>query len=105
MLFTAQQGPGLGRQIYLFSDQNVTFLLAPGRNTVKTPRSLLGPCCGIIPVGGPSTISTEGFEWNLTNTETKFGGMVSTSNHTIDDVVKIETTEPIVFTIEFLGCL
>ena len=101
MLHVAQQGPGQGRQIYLFSDENVTFLLVPGRNIIRTPQSLLGPCCGIIPIGGPSTITTEGFEWNLTNTETKFGGMVSTSNHTVADVVKVDTTEPVVFTVEF----
>ncbi|KAA8906653.1 thiamine pyrophosphokinase [Sphaerosporella brunnea] len=100
-MYVAQQGPGLPRQMYLVSDQNVTFLLAKGLNLIRTPLSTLGPCCGIIPVGGPSTITTQGLEWNLTNAETKFGGLVSTSNHTVADDVSIETTEPVVFTIEF----
>ncbi|KAF8249832.1 thiamine pyrophosphokinase [Wilcoxina mikolae CBS 423.85] len=100
-LYVAQQNPGLHRQIYLVSDENITFLLAPGFNILCTPQSALGPCCGIIPVGCASTISTAGFEWNLTNAETKFGGLVSTSNHIVDDVVNVETTEPILFTIEF----
>jgi thiamine pyrophosphokinase len=102
-LFVAQQGPGLPRQVYLVGDLNVTFLLIPGPNTISTPLATLGPCCGIIPVGSPSIITTQGLEWNLTNAETKFGGLVSTSNHTIDDVVNVETTEPVVFTIEFKG--
>jgi thiamine pyrophosphokinase len=102
-LYVAQQTAGLLRQIYLVSGENITFLLAPGLNIIRTPLANLGPCCGIIPVGGPSIISTQGLEWNLTNAETKFGGMVSTSNHTVADVVNIGTVEPVVFTIEFRG--
>ena len=89
------------RQVYLVSDENVTFLLTPGLNIVRTPRAVLGPCCGILPVGCPSTISTRGFEWNLEGAESRFGGLVSTSNHTIADVVNVETTEAVLFTIEF----
>ena len=100
-LHTAQQGPGLPRQVFLISEQNITFLLQSGANVLYMPRAFLGPCCGIIPVGTPAIITTKGFEWNLTQAETKFGGMVSTSNHVVKDEVSVETTEPIVFTIEF----
>ncbi|KAI5779326.1 putative thiamine pyrophosphokinase [Geopyxis carbonaria] len=91
---------GTGKQIYLVSEQSITFLLEPGMNEMRTPMSALGPTCGIIPVGGPSVITTTGFEWNLDNTETKFGGMVSTSNHLKADRVTVETKAPIVFTVE-----
>jgi thiamine pyrophosphokinase len=100
-LHTAQQGPGLPRKVFLISEQNITFLLQRGANVLYMPRAFLGPCCGIIPVGTPAIITTKGFEWNLTEAETKFGGMVSTSNHIVRDEVSVETTEPIVFTIEF----
>lgn len=101
-LYASRQEPGASnRQIFLSSDQNITFLLNPGTNILQTPRSAIGPSCGIFPLGTPSTITTRGFEWNLEGAETRFGGLVSTSNHTVDDVVHVETTEPVLFTIEF----
>lgn len=100
-LYVSQQGPGQGRKMFLVSDENVTFLLAAGANVLRVPRTALGPCCGIIPVGGAATVSTRGLEWDLDGVETRFGGLVSTSNHTVADVVSVHSTAPILFTIEF----
>lgn len=91
------------RELYLVSEESITFLLEPGKNLIATPQHLVGPTCGIIPVGGPATIRTAGFEWNLEDAETRFGGMVSTSNHIKADSVFVQTDEPIVFTMELGG--
>lgn len=53
------------RQLYLLSPRNVSFLLPPGRNHILASAEIFGPCCGVIPVSGPATITLEGFRWNL----------------------------------------
>jgi thiamine pyrophosphokinase len=86
--------------IFLLSTENLTFLLKPGHSTIRTPQTIFGPTCGLLPVGQPATVTTSGLEWNLTEQETKFGGLVSTSNHLKSDVVEVHTTAPLVFTLE-----
>ncbi|KAF3937457.1 hypothetical protein ABW19_dt0209533 [Dactylella cylindrospora] len=88
------------RRVTLMSDESVTFLLEKGRNIIDTPLRLFGKTCGLIPVAGPSIITTKGLEWNLENTETRFGGMVSTNNHLMEEEVEITTTELLLFTME-----
>jgi len=99
-LFVASQDTRLRRKVTLVSDESVTFLLEKGRNVINTPLSAFGKTCGLIPVAGPSVITTEGLEWDLNETETRFGGMVSTSNHLVKDQVEVVTTELLLFTME-----
>ena len=82
------------------SSENITFLLAPGRNVIDTPRDKLGPTCGILPVGGTAVVNTDGLVWDMKDQETRFGGLVSTSNALGADTVTVETTCPVVFTVE-----
>lgn len=91
------------RRIYILSSLNVTFLLYPGMNTISTPHDVFWKTCGIIPCGEPAKITTSGLEWNLDNADTSFGGMVSTSNHLKEEVIKISTDKDIVFTVEIRG--
>ncbi|KAH0612539.1 uncharacterized protein H6S33_008919 [Morchella sextelata] len=88
------------RRLTLVSSENITFLLAPGRNTILTPRHLLGLTCGILPIGGAAVITTQGLRWNMRDAETRFGGLVSTSNHLAAEEVVVETSESVVFTVE-----
>ncbi|KAK6343521.1 hypothetical protein TWF730_011111 [Orbilia blumenaviensis] len=88
------------RKLVLMSDESVTFLLSRGRNVIKTPLEAFGKTCGLIPVAGASVITTKGLEWDLDAAETKFGGMVSTSNHLTRGEVEVVTTEPLLFTME-----
>ncbi|EEP81518.1 predicted protein [Uncinocarpus reesii 1704] len=60
---------------------------------------------GIIPVGGPSVINTKGFEWDVHDWKTEFGGQVSTSNHIRADMVEVITTKPVLFTVELANWL
>jgi thiamine pyrophosphokinase len=57
----------LPRPIFLISPTNISFLLHPGRNIIHAPRDIYGPCCGIIPISGPATITLDGFRWDLSS--------------------------------------
>lgn len=86
--------------VFLISDESITFLLDRGTTTIKTPRSILGETCGIIPVGTNATISTKGLKWDVKEWPTKFGGQMSTSNHLACDEIEITSNEKVVFTVE-----
>ncbi|CAG8772999.1 47_t:CDS:2, partial [Racocetra persica] len=89
------------RRIYLLSDQNMTILLDKGKHQIHCNHAIEGPNCGIIPIGiERAIVTTTGLEWNLTNSSTSFGEMISTSNHLINDIVMIETDSPILWTVE-----
>lgn len=92
------------RQITLLSDDSLTFLIPPkdGGQTVKifTPRSAVGPTCGLIPILGPSVISIKGFTWDVEDWPTSFGTQVSTSNAMEGDEVYVKSDKTIIFTLE-----
>ncbi|CAG8573340.1 16722_t:CDS:2 [Acaulospora morrowiae] len=89
------------RIIYFLSDQSMTILLDKGTHQIQCDRAIEGPTCGIIPIGiEKAVVTTTGLRWNLLNSSTSFGEMISTSNHLIEDVVTIETDSPVLWTVE-----
>jgi thiamine pyrophosphokinase len=79
--------------IYLLSSQSLTFILSPGPNIIHFPQpsETFSENVGIIPLSGPTTITTRGLEWDVTNWATQLGsGMMSTSNHIRAENVEIE---------------
>lgn len=78
------------------------FLLEKGSNRISAPAGAdnFTENVGIIPLGRPSTITTRGLEWDVTHWETDFGSQMSTSNHMKSDIIEIETTERVLFTME-----
>jgi thiamine pyrophosphokinase len=97
MLFALRQKNQL---LFLVSNESITFLLDEGDNEIITPQSLLGKTCGIIPIVGPTIITTHGLEWDVTDWPTSFGTQVSTSNHLVDDIVRVKCSKPSLFTVE-----
>ena len=89
-------------RLWLFSEASITFILLPGRNVIETPRShsILTPNIGILPLLGPSMITTSGLEWDVQGWLTRIGGQVSSSNHVLADEAIVETTEKVLFTVE-----
>jgi thiamine pyrophosphokinase len=87
--------------LYLVTPESILFLLAKGLNSIKCPvgPKLLTKYVGIIPIGGPSILTTRGLEWDVTSWITDFGTQVSTSNHIVKDIVEIETSERVLFTV------
>ena len=88
--------------IYLMTSTSVIFLLDRGLHRIHVPvgRALFTENAGIIPLAGPATMTTKGFEWDLNGDELRFGKFISTSNHIQQDSVDVETSEPVIFTLE-----
>jgi len=109
-------------RLWLFSDVSCSFLLRPGKHRIQPETDVrfenLSPekahvkeyarvqkftgKCGIIPLYGPSRISTKGLQWDVQDWETQMGGRVSTSNNIMNlkHGVEIATTHTVLFTIE-----
>ena len=88
--------------LYLIMPESVVFLLEKGLNKIHTPldTGLFRENVGIIPIAKPSVITTRGLEWDVTNWPTEFGTQISTSNHINSDIIEVETTERVLFTLE-----
>ncbi|KAL4916531.1 putative thiamine pyrophosphokinase [Aspergillus aurantiobrunneus] len=119
------QGNGKGN-LYLISEESITFILQPGDNIIHVPRTnrlshqhpepnpnpestkqetedgkyLLEENVGIIPLLGAARISTSGFEWDVQDWKTEIGGQISTSNHIRAETVQVQTGVPVLFTLE-----
>ncbi|KAK4999130.1 thiamine pyrophosphokinase [Elasticomyces elasticus] len=89
-------------RLWLFSEISISFILAAGEHVVHTPMSegLITPNIGIVPIFGPSKITTEGLEWDVKDWETNMGGQVSTSNHIVGHQVAVRTESAVLFTME-----
>lgn len=88
-------------RLILESDESVSFVVRSAANVV-TPMRLLSsrPAVGIIPLMGSTKITTKGLTWDITDWETSFETQVSTSNYLAADNVTVETTAPVLFTLE-----
>ena len=111
--------------LYLISEESITFILQPGHNKIATPRTnrprlcppeeekeketetenhLLEENIGIIPLSGPARITTRGLQWDVTDWKTEIGGLLSTSNHVRADEVEVWVDGPAVLvTVELAG--
>lgn len=126
--------PAAGGNLYLVSEESITFILQQGKNIIHTPATkradrdsalrsetqseegvgtgerrraegeeqeyFFEENIGIIPLSGPASISTRGFEWDVQDWHTEIGGQISTSNHIRADIVEVETSVPVLFTLE-----
>lgn len=90
-------------RLWLFSECSLSFILRSARSVIRGLRGddgIFTENVGLVPIYGPARISTTGLEWDVREWETQMGGMVSTSNHVKKDEIVVETTAPILFTIE-----
>lgn len=99
--------PNFQHRVWLYSDETSACLVPPNQiveiQVPHTENSSIreGPTCGIIPLGCECTsLSITGFKWNVKETKSAFGGLVSTSNHILDDIATVEASHPIIFTVE-----
>lgn len=79
---------------YLLSESSLSFMLGDGDNTIHIERGYFEENVGIIPVCGPTKISLSGFEWDVKDWPTEFGGQMSTSNHIRADELRISFDGP-----------
>lgn len=89
-------------RLWLFSETSLSFILRAGHHIIRglQKSGLFTENIGLLPVWGPSTISTEGLEWDVKDWYTNMGGQVSTSNHVKADEVHVATSAPMLFTVE-----
>lgn len=104
--------------LFLISEESISFVLPPGDHTIRTPhtcrsdlhrnptseerhRFLLAENVGIIPLHGRTALTLRGFEWDVTDWESEIGGQLSTSNHIRADSVYVSSLQsPVLFTVE-----
>ena len=81
--------------------QSYVCVLPSGRHEMNIGQNYDGEWCGLIPLAGPATISTTGLHWNVTNSQMKFGELISSSNK-LDGSgkVTITTDNSIVWTMD-----
>ncbi|KAF3396504.1 thiamine pyrophosphokinase 1 [Penicillium rolfsii] len=117
---SAKLGSGAGGNLYLISEESITFVLQEGKNIIYTPATnrpdtdpsvdqdstvaeieyFFEENIGIIPLSAPASITTQGFEWDVKNWHTEIGGQLSTSNHIRADKVEVLTSVSVLFTVE-----
>lgn len=88
------------RPVFILSANSLSWLLCEGRHKICIPENVRKLWCSLVPFE-PTTVTTTGLKWNLTNHILKFGGIVSTSN-TYDcttDVVTVVTEKPLLWSI------
>lgn len=88
-------------RIILLSDDSIIHLLPKTHHhEINIQSSVEGPHCGLIPIGTPSgKTSTTGLQWDLSDTEMKFGGLVSTSNLVKGEKVTVRSDTDLLWTI------
>jgi thiamine pyrophosphokinase len=106
-------------KLFLFDDNTCAFLLphvvlneirlpfygeTPLNEQENAPSDLVvgeGPTCGLIPIGHRCEfVHTTGLKWDLDGCALEFGGMVSTSNRAMREVITVQASHPLVFTAE-----
>jgi len=87
------------RRIVLLSDENVLFLLKPGKHVIACqPLTKVG----LIPLGERcEEATTTGLKWNLKRQALQFGGLVSSSNEMVENRATIEVSHPLLWTCDF----
>lgn len=109
------------QSLWLYDDYTMAFLLSANcENRIELALPPLsgddskenhvgeGQTCGIIPLGAPcESMTLTGFEWNLTDFPSSFGGMVSTSNRIAQEEnepkgipLSVTVSSPVIFTTE-----
>ncbi|XP_010474874.1 PREDICTED: thiamine pyrophosphokinase 2 isoform X3 [Camelina sativa] len=88
-------------RIVLLSDDCLIQLLPKTHlHEIHIHSSLEGPHCGLIPIGTPSAkTTTSGLKWDLSNTEMRFGGLISTSNLVNEEKITVESDSDLLWTI------
>ncbi|XP_022953399.1 thiamine pyrophosphokinase 1-like isoform X1 [Cucurbita moschata] len=88
-------------RIILLSDDCLVHLLPrTHHHEIHVDSSVEGPHCGLIPIGMPSgSTTTNGLQWDLTDTKTKFGGLISSSNKVKGEKVRVLSDTDLLWTI------
>ena len=89
--------------VFLITGDSLVMVLEEGAHQIEAPvcKGGFSKYAGIVPLTGPSNVTTTGFEWNLNGEELEFGKFVSTSNHIVSNEIGIITSAPVILTLNF----
>lgn len=88
------------RIILLSDDCLIQLLPKTHHHEIHIQPSVVGPHCGLLPIGMPAFhTTTSGLKWNLNDTEMMFGGLLSTSNIVTGDIVSVRSDADLIWTI------
>ena len=97
-LYTAREL--LTAPVFLLAAESLSFLLPAGRHKLHLPAELRRDWCSLVPVGAPAAaVTTTGLQWDLDGHRMAFGGLISTSNRAVAEVVTVQTSEPLLFSV------
>jgi thiamine pyrophosphokinase len=88
----------------MVTQHSAAVLLPAGASSVRVAWPYEGPTCALLPLGGPSQLTTHGLQWDLAGTPSQFGGMVSTSNCVLGwgqgvAPIPVAASQPVIWTI------
>ncbi|CAN6468915.1 unnamed protein product [Victoria cruziana] len=88
-------------RVILLSDDSIVYLLPrTHQHEIYIQSSVEGPHCGLFPVGRPSLCTTTtGLQWDLTESEMGFGGLISTSNIVREEKITVQSDSDLIWTI------
>jgi len=87
--------------VVLIGEGNAARLIRAGEETAITVDTVEeGPNCAVVPLNGPAKVTTSGLKWNLSDTLTEFGGLISTSNEFADSQVSILSDKDVLWITE-----
>lgn len=88
------------RIILLSDDCLIQLLPSTEHHEIHIQSSVEGPHCGLIPIGASSgSTTTTGLQWDLNNTEMRFGGLISTSNIVKGEIITVHSQSDLLWTI------
>lgn len=86
-------------RIILLSDTTSVFLVPAGHHVIRPNFDVEQRLCGLIPLGTKcNSITTQGLRWDLNGQSMSMGSLVSSSNQVLSDSVRIQTSDPILWT-------
>lgn len=75
-----RQAAGTGPRIVMYSAESIVCALGTGDHRLLVDLRREGVTCGLLPVCGPTKVTTTGLQWNLDGDTLLFGGLISSSN-------------------------
>ncbi|KAL0271170.1 UNVERIFIED_CONTAM: hypothetical protein PYX00_008353 [Menopon gallinae] len=90
--------------VILISSNSLTWLLPGGKNhTICVPEEFVSNqySVGLIPLLGPTKVTTSGLKWDLDDGRLAFGELVSTSNTYNQNVIRCRSDRDLIWTVQY----
>ncbi|PIC13872.1 hypothetical protein B9Z55_027464 [Caenorhabditis nigoni] len=82
---------------------NMVFALPEGTSEIHVELEKTSKMCGVIPITQKvSIVTSKGLKYEMANLPLEFGKLISTSNEVTTNQISLQTTAPLIFTIELI---